>query len=724
MASGFGGLHPAVQYHVVNSLGWPELRPLQEQSVSPILRQDHALLIAPTAGGKTEAAMLPVLSRMLSEEWSGICVLYVCPIKALLNNLEARLSHLAGLLGRSVQVWHGDIGIGEKARTSRELPDILLTTPESLEGILIGSRRDHRRLLGGVRCVVVDELHAFAGDDRGWHLLALLERIQALCELPIQRIGLSATVGAPQALLDWLAGHASGNRSLVWIQAPPAEVDLVVDYVGSLTNAAILISQLHRGEKRLVFCDSRSRVEELSIALRSLGVDVFVSHAALSADIRKQAELAFSERQNCVIVATSTLELGLDVGDLDRVIQIDAPGSVASFLQRLGRTGRRSGSRRSMLFIATRDDGLLESLAIVQLFRRGYVEPVTSPPSPYHLVVQQLFAMLFEHGQELEEKWFLEVLGRVPGLATLLDASWTTLRDHLIESAYLIRNGYILSLGPNAERIFRGKGLADLCVSFASSRLFAAMQGNILLGHVDPLSLTARKEGPAVVALGGRSWRVASVDWTRDRIYVEPTDEKGASRWMGDGRGVSRVIATEVRAIVDRSMDSTDSILTKRSKKHLAELCEEREATLVDSPIRLADGSFEWWTYVGLASNLILAGKIATAGGTYTTVGSYCFQFQLGAAELDRAGGWQGILNLDPTWSVEASHRIKFEELVPARLLNQMALQRVLKQTEIGGSLGRRQLACHQTIHSASDTLQLPAANRTHQGDVVDARRD
>src|SRR3546814_8431766 len=107
---------------------------------------------------------------MLSEEWQGVSVLYICPIKALLNNLEARLSYLAGLLGRSVQLWHGDIGQGDKARTERGLPDIILTTPESIEGVLIGSRRDHLRLLSSVRCVVTDELNAFAGDDRGWHL--------------------------------------------------------------------------------------------------------------------------------------------------------------------------------------------------------------------------------------------------------------------------------------------------------------------------------------------------------------------------------------------------------------------------------------------------------------------------------------------------------------------------------------------------------------------------
>lgn len=675
--SAFDRLHPAVQYHVVNSLGWPGLRLLQERSVAPILAQQHALLIAPTAGGKTEAAMLPVLSRMLSEEWKGVSVLYICPIKALLNNLEARLSYLAGLLGRSVQLWHGDIGQGEKARSERELPDILLTTPESLEGILIGSRRDHQRLLGSVRCVVIDELHAFAGDDRGWHLLALLERIQVLSSEKIQRIGLSATVGKPQALLDWLAGHAAGERALVHIQAPPAEVDLRVDYVGSLSNAAILISQLHRGEKRLVFCDSRSRVEEISIALRALGVDVFVSHAALSADTRRQAEQAFAERQNCVIVATSTLELGLDVGDLDRVIQIDAPGSVASFLQRLGRTGRRSGSRRNMLFIATRDAGLLESLAIAQLFANGFVEPVRSPPLPYHLIVQQLFAMLFERGLELEEEVFLELLRRVPGYGEVLDASWEVLRDHLIASGYLIRTGFLLSLGPRAERAFRGRGLADLCVSFDSPRSFAAMQGNTLLGHVDPLSLSNRKEGPVLLALGGRSWRVASVDWTRDRVYVEPADDKGATRWMGGSRGVSRVIATQVRELIEHPVAADAPVLTKRSATRLAEICTEQEPTLVTTPVRLDDGSYEWWTYEGLASNLILAAKITAAGGLYSTVGSYSLRFKLSDARLAGIGGWHGVSALEPVWITQEEQRIKFAALVPVELMNRMTYERV-----------------------------------------------
>lgn len=674
-ASAFELLHPAVQYHVVNSLGWPGLRPLQEQAVAPLVQGHHALLIAPTAGGKTEAAVLPVLSRMLSEEWRGLSVLYVCPIKALLNNLEPRLSALAGMVGRRVEVWHGDVSAGDKSRAQREPPDILLTTPESLEGILIGSRRDHRRLLGGVRCVIVDELHAFAGDDRGWHLLALLERLRALGAPLEQRIGLSATVGDPAALLEWLTGHAGGTSTLVQISAPPAESEITIDYAGSIANAAILISRLHAGEKRLVFCDSRTKVEELALALRALEVDVFVSHAALSADIRRQAEQAFAERQNCVIVATSTLELGLDVGDLDRVIQIDAPGSVASFLQRLGRTGRRPGSRRNMLFIATSGEGLLQAVAINRLFGEGYVEPVPPPPLPYHLLVQQLFALIFERGGEVAEADFLALFGCVPGMAEAVDAGWPEIRAHLVAGDWLVGTGMQLALGSKAEARFRGKGLADLCVSFDSPKSFAAMHGNVLVGHVDPLSLAGKRDSPLILALGGRSWRVVSSDWSRARVHVVPSEEKGSSRWLGATRGASRALSQKVREILSDANPDDERGLSERARTKLAELQEELEDTLRATPFERADGGYVWWTYAGLAANLLLAGRITAAGGTYGVVTAWSVKFTLSPVALERVGGWKSLAALEPFW--EPAAKPKFAELLPASRVQEMTLRRV-----------------------------------------------
>lgn len=386
-------LDAVVMHHIVNTLGWPGLRPLQQDAIAPILDGADAILLAPTAGGKTEAACFPLLTAMTNQEWTGISVLYLCPLKALLNNLEHRLDSYAQWIGRHAALWHGDVTPSRRNRIRRDPPDILLTTPESLEAMLIGTKTEHDILLGTVRAVVVDEVHAFAGDDRGWHLLAVLERLQRLTGRPIQRIGLSATVGNPDELLTWLQGSGAGSRpgqvvapdvlpvsEIPASSAPTGEVEL--DYVGSLENAAKVIAVLHLGEKRLVFCDSRRQVEELGAALRERGVTVFLSHASLSIDERTRAELAFAEARDCVIVATSTLELGIDVGDLDRVIQIDAPATVASFLQRIGRTGRRTGTTRNCLFLATTEDALLQAAGLLLLWARGWVEPITPPHNP------------------------------------------------------------------------------------------------------------------------------------------------------------------------------------------------------------------------------------------------------------------------------------------------------------------------------------------------------
>jgi ATP-dependent Lhr-like helicase len=191
------GLHPSLVHHIVNVLGWPSLRPLQEAALEPVLEGTDALLLAPTAGGKTEAAMFPLLSSMAAQEWAGLSVLYVCPLKALLNNLLPRLETYAAWLGRRVALWHGDVPQPRRRRIITDPPDILLTTPESLESMLVSAKVDHDRLFEGLRAVVVDEVHAFAGDDRGWHLIAVLERLTRVAGRPLQRIGLSATVGNP-----------------------------------------------------------------------------------------------------------------------------------------------------------------------------------------------------------------------------------------------------------------------------------------------------------------------------------------------------------------------------------------------------------------------------------------------------------------------------------------------------------------------------------------------
>ncbi|EUA35241.1 DEAD/DEAH box helicase family protein [Mycobacterium xenopi 3993] len=162
----FERLHPGLQYHLANTLRWTGLRPTQAQAVAPILDGRDTLVLAPTAGGKTEAAVFPLLSRMATEDWQGLSVLYVCPLRALLNNLQPRIDGYARWLGRSAAVWHGDVGQSQRRRILAERPDVLLTTPESIESMLVSTKVDPRVLFSGLRAVVVDEIHAFAGDDR------------------------------------------------------------------------------------------------------------------------------------------------------------------------------------------------------------------------------------------------------------------------------------------------------------------------------------------------------------------------------------------------------------------------------------------------------------------------------------------------------------------------------------------------------------------------------
>ncbi len=608
--------HPLLRHHLVNTLGWPELRPLQELAAAPILAGEHALVIAPTAGGKTEAAVLPAISRLLTENWDGTSILYLCPLKALLNNLHGRLETYFGMVGYEVGLWHGDVSPSDRKKIEANKPACLLTTPESLEVMLISSRRELRELLVNVRLVVIDEIHAFAGDDRGLHLLAVVERIQRLAGREFQRIGLSATVGNPDTLIEWLAGHCEGGRRVVMVEAASVEADVCVDYVASLENAAHLISQLHVGEKRLVFCDSRRRVEELAVMLRERGINTFVSHSSLSAGQRREAEAAFSSDSNCVIVATSTLELGIDVGDLDRVIQIDAPGTVASFLQRIGRTGRRPGSSRNCLFLATSDNALLHATALISLWERGYVEPIVAPRDPYHLFVQQLLALTLQTGGIRVDGW-RDWLGRFPAFLNLPAEEVAALIQHLIDSEILFSDGVLLSIGEEGEKRFGQKHFLELVSVFTSPPLFDVVHGSNSIGMVDWLTVAVEegKERRPLI-LSGRAWDIQNIDFSGRKVFVTPSTAKGRARWYGQGQGLSLEMARGVREVLLASDSSTR--WSNRCRTKMENLREDYRARGAESTGCVSDQTENhviWWNFAGRFLNEAFASVLDTSAG-------------------------------------------------------------------------------------------------------------
>lgn len=619
-------LHPLLAHHVVNTLGWPALRPLQQQALEPLQAGRHALLIAPTAGGKTEAAVFPTFSRMLDDNWSGLSVLYLCPLRALLNNLHPRLQGYADLLGRRVGLWHGDVAESARERIRHDPPDVLLTTPESVEAMLISSKTDHAWLFRNLQTVIVDEIHAFAGDDRGWHLLSVVQRLQDLSGRQPQRIGLSATVGQPAALLDWFVRGAQGPSEL--LVPPPAEralPDVTLDHVDSLANAAVVLSRLHRGEKRLVFVDSRARAEELTRELRGHGTEAWLSHGSLGREERHAAEEAFASAPTGVIVATSTMELGIDVGDLDRVAQIDAPWTVASFLQRLGRTGRRAGVVSNCLFLSTSDRALRDTLGLLTAWSDGYVEQVVAPPYPAHVLVQQLLALLRQEGTLGRNNW-MERLGEPFVLGDDVRDDADVLIDHLIAIELLSMDGDMLQLGPEAERRHGRRHYLDLTAVFADPPTLSVTHGRTVVGQVHVRSLLRRQDDDQATSLliAGRDWTIETVDWKRRVVHVRPASgRRGRPSWIGAGPGTSAALARATR----RALAGHDPNGVTFSRRAIAATEELRGGFRWLQPDGSTDvvtdrvGTTWWWTFAGTDANVELGQRLGSLAPVTTTSG-------------------------------------------------------------------------------------------------------
>ena len=298
---------------------------------------------------------------------------------------------------------------------------------------------------------------------------------------------------------------------------PAADADIQLDYVGSVANAAKVIAALYRGEKRLVFCDSKRLVEQLGAQLRELGVTTHLVHASLSLDERRRAEQAFAEGRDCVIVSTSALELGLDVGDLDRVIQVNAPLTVAAFLQRLGRSGRRTGNAAELpVPRAARGRPPARGRAAARLgagVRRAGRRAAGAAAHRGPATPRALPAGRAGGGTDLA------------GMAAAARAHRRRAarsRHIWSEQGFLDTDGGMLFIGPEAERRFGHRHFMGLMAVFTAPPEFTVLHGRDEIGRTDPLLLADRVEGPRLLLLGGRSWRVTWTDWKRRRCFVEP----------------------------------------------------------------------------------------------------------------------------------------------------------------------------------------------------------
>ncbi|MAR94569.1 MAG: hypothetical protein CMA45_05815 [Euryarchaeota archaeon] len=409
MSNVFSQLHPSLQ-NSLNEKGWMAT-PIQEISIPEIIEGKDRLLIAPTGSGKTLSAVLPIIHRCLDENWEPLAVLYITPLRALNRDIDRRLHDIAESVGLKVGIRHGDTTQSERTRQTRKPPHILVTTPETFQLMFTG--KNLRKLLKSVRAVIIDEVHDLAASERGWQLSIGLSRLEALSGKKVQRIGLSATVGNPTEVSRWLSNHegepiiATGQRTTQLIV--DTSLPLHEDEIGGMELALPprahatfreMIEIIRESPPCLLFVNSRNDAETIANRLQKMAPDVQIGvhHGSLATQTRVDMEDQLRKGELSGLVCTSSLELGIDVGKISRIIQIKSPRSVDRMLQRVGRADHRLGGIGIGNLLAWDCDEISESAVIAEKAMKHELEPVEWRKSPKSVVANQLVMMAHSFG--------------------------------------------------------------------------------------------------------------------------------------------------------------------------------------------------------------------------------------------------------------------------------------------------------------------------------------
>jgi ATP-dependent Lhr-like helicase len=579
-------LHPSVQRWIYEQ-GWTELRDAQEKAAGPILDGSLDVIIAAaTAAGKTEAAFLPICSRLLSTENSGACILYVSPLKALINDQSDRMERLCEDLEIPVHPWHGDISQGRKREFLKQPSGILLITPESLEAVFVNRGSSVPALFSKLLYVVIDELHSFIGTERGQQLQSLLRRLEYGIQRWVPRIALSATLGDMTTAAGFLrpgtgekvhviVSSAAGQELKLLVRgyriAAPADHGFEEDKTaekesaeeeecdGSVRAVAADLLKSLRGSKNLVFANSRSNVEKYADLLtrmceaERLPNEFWAHHGSLSKEIREDAEAALKDRSRpATAICTSTLELGIDVGSVKSIGQIGTPNSVASLRQRLGRSGRRGESAVLRIYIReseitadlTIEDllrvELVQTIAMVNLLLARWCEPSAAGYLHLSALIQQLLSLIAQFGgTTAKHAW--SVLS--PAFVVDSSAFVQVLRD--LGAKRIIRqeaDGTLL-LDEAGERIVNHY---SFYAAFATAEEYRIVAGSKTLGTL-PIDRPLEEDSSIIFA--GRRWRVVSVDEQRKVIDVRPSPGGRVPVFSGERGDVHDKIRQEMRAV-------------------------------------------------------------------------------------------------------------------------------------------------------------------------------
>lgn len=634
-SSSFDALDERIQ-RFIWAEGWASLRDAQERAIPLILPADRDVIIAAaTAAGKTEAAFLPALTHLLRARGDGLIV-YVSPLKALINDQFGRLQRLCEQLEIPVWPWHGDISATTKTRFVRERSGVLLITPESLEALLCNRGTAVASLLSNVQYLIIDELHAFIGSERGKQLQSLLHRIERAVGRKVARVGLSATLGDMRlaaeflrpgqgAMVELVESRSSGSELRVWVKGyeEPATVSTAADHADGVT-AQLIAKELYRalrGSNNLVFPNSRREVERYTYLLNRLCLEQRVPnefwphHGNLSKEIRAQTEAALKQKVHpASALCTNTLELGIDIGAIKAVAQIGPPPSVASLRQRLGRSGRRKGEPAILRGFCVEDAILadaslatalrlktIQMIAMISLLLQGWFEPPRAAGLHLSTLVQQVLSCIAQWGGGTIGQLYGHLCGPGSPFDGLSKDAFVQLIRHLGQKELLVQDssGTLLH-GRVGERLVNHY---SFYAAFASDEEFRIVCQGRSLGTLPVAQLVTVGQR---ILFAGTTWQVDAVEQAHRTIHVSSA-AGGVPPLFSGGAGRTH---TRVRQRMREVLQGQDypAYLDEVARRFLEEARRfYLERDLVNTEILDQGGEWMLLTWLGDAANEAVA---------------------------------------------------------------------------------------------------------------------
>jgi len=543
---------------LVRERGWEGLTSLQLEAYRVIHAGANLLISAPTGTGKTEAALLPILDLMLRSPVEPVALLYVTPAKALIDDLYERISWWAERLGFRVARKHGDTTAKERVARSRRVPHILITTPESLE-IDLDWAHKFRENYRSLKWVIVDEVHDLLASKRGVQLALLLERLRGFTGRDLQVVGLSATMGDPEGALRILAGSSGRPQTVIKWGSKRYEFTVIAAEGDDIEAVADQLARIVE-EPTLVFVNSRFMAEKLKAELekRLPNAEIYVHHSSVSLQMRKKAEEALKAGRG-IVICTKTLELGIDVGDVKRVVIAGSPGSPDALMQRTGRSGHKLDGVPRGLIVASGVGDVAEALAEASLAARGVftLKPLTR--APLDVVAREAVGVILERRGATVEEIYKSLRGSPILKMSLNDLE--KLLEYMRETGYLRKRDGKYVVGPLFYKIWsfdgrsqggrRGRSFPEFFTTINAPESFKVESGGREIGSIDSLFVWRYLRPGDVIRLSGHTWKVKSIDESAMKIEMEPYEsEAEVPLWRGTSIRRPREVAMEAMRLL------------------------------------------------------------------------------------------------------------------------------------------------------------------------------